>query len=241
MVLRRFFRIGSIGLARFVRFGRLLLADDPAKARVADRDISLATHFGPDRSSPVSAFPASVRSSSVEHDLAMDSRHLVDGWYDAGDVWLRRGFDVCKSSMATQEQKSQLPISPLPSLEYLQSLGSASLFASASCIALGLVSGVILNLQRGVQAFWLDAGVLFSTGLLVWLAIAFVLQWHLSKRGLERWTAYLNMISFAFMSLALVIVASSPHGRKADATERTLPAIPSSGSPDADASAGRVE
>ena len=103
------------------------------------------------------------------------------------------------------------------------------------------MSGVILNLQRGVQAFWLDAGVLFSTGLLIWLAIAFVLQWHLSKRGLERWTAYLNMISFAFMSLALVLVASSPHGRDGEATERTLPVNPSPSTPDVNASAGRME
>ncbi len=102
----------------------------------------------------------------------------------------------------------------LPSLEYLQTLGSYCLLCSAGSIGFGVVSGVIMNLVQAGQVNWTDRGILFSGGLFLWLAIASAIQWHFAKRGRGHFTAWMNILSFVIVSIALYLVVSAPHGRR---------------------------
>lgn len=102
----------------------------------------------------------------------------------------------------------------LPSLEYLQAIGSWTLFASAASLACGLASGVLINLQRSGRVGWTEPGILFSGGLFVWLSLACALQWRWQRRGLGKWTAWLNLGSFCLTILAFLLVVGNPHGRQ---------------------------
>ena len=100
----------------------------------------------------------------------------------------------------------------LPSLEYLHAMGRNCLVLSTVAIAMGLVSGVVLNVQRNGSVNWLESGIVFCAGLLVWLVLASVLEWEAARRGTS-WSAYLNIASFAIVLIALILVFSTPHGR----------------------------
>ena len=102
----------------------------------------------------------------------------------------------------------------LPSLEYLQSFGSTCLLCSAGSIGLGVISGVIMNLVKDGQVNWSDRGIVFSGGLFVWLAVASAIQWHFAKRGRGHITAWMNILSFVIVGIALYLVVSAPHGRR---------------------------
>ena len=94
----------------------------------------------------------------------------------------------------------------LPSLEYLQSFGSFCLLVSAASIGFGLVSGVIMNLVRDGQVNWTDRGILFSGGLFAWLVFAFWIQWQFVKRGKGAQTAWMNVLSFVIVAVAVAVV-----------------------------------
>ncbi len=109
----------------------------------------------------------------------------------------------------------------LPSLEYLQSFGSTCLLCSAGSIGFGVLSGVIMNLVKDGQVNWTDRGIVFSGGLFLWLAVASGVQWHFAKRGRGHITAWMNILSFVIVGIALYLVVSAPHGRR-DAHERSF-------------------
>ncbi|MEQ1829337.1 MAG: cytochrome C assembly protein [Pirellula sp.] len=115
----------------------------------------------------------------------------------------------------------------LPSLEYLQSFGSTCLLASAGSIGFGVISGVIMNLVQDGSVNWSDRGIVFSAGLFLWLAVASAVQWHLAKRGRGDFTAWMNILSFMIVAVAIALVVSAPHGMeapKASPTSRFEPA-----------------
>jgi hypothetical protein len=120
----------------------------------------------------------------------------------------------------------------LPSLEYLQTLGGLCLRLAAVSVAVGVASGIAMNLTRDGQVRWLDGGVTFSAGLLLWLVIASVAQWRLTQRGLGRWTAYLNLASFLVLVISLLVVIAGSHaGNQPAATPPASPPASLSGSP----------
>jgi ABC-type uncharacterized transport system permease subunit len=100
----------------------------------------------------------------------------------------------------------------LPSLEYLHNLGRNALVVSTMAISAGLVSGVVLNLQRNGVVNWLESGIVFCGGLLIWLIVASILEWQAQRRGTS-WSPQLNAVSFAIVLVALILVFSTPHGR----------------------------
>ena len=102
----------------------------------------------------------------------------------------------------------------LPSLEYLQSFGSYCLWFSAGSIGFGVISGVIMNLVQDGKVDWLDRGTVFSCGLFVWLILASFLQWQQAKRGNGHVTAWMNILSFLIVAIALYLVVSAPHGQE---------------------------
>ncbi len=115
----------------------------------------------------------------------------------------------------------------LPSLEYLQTFGSFCLLFSAGAIGFGVVSGVIMNLVQDGQVNWTDRGIIFSGGLFLWLVFATAVQWHLAKRGKGHFTAWMNILSFVIVGIAIGLVVSTPHGKEESKTESVNRAHPS--------------
>ncbi len=93
----------------------------------------------------------------------------------------------------------------LPSLELLQKQGEWALVASSVLLAVGLASGVVLNLIKSGVVSWTDPVVWTSGVLFLWLATAvtFNLIYKPARRG--RKVAYLVVASFAFLVFELGI------------------------------------
>jgi hypothetical protein len=75
-----------------------------------------------------------------------------------------------------------------------------------------MVAGVIMNLTRDGRVEWMDRGILFSAGLFVWLTIASLTQWFLARRGSGHAIAWMNILSFCIVAVAVLLVLSTPHG-----------------------------
>jgi ABC-type uncharacterized transport system permease subunit len=111
----------------------------------------------------------------------------------------------------------------LPSLEWLESVNSRSLAISAFLIALGFVSGVILNQIRhaGDEGYlpWTDPVVVSLALMLLWLIVAevFRLTYRAARGG--RKVAYLTVATFIFLmiSLAVLLFVESGHSPEAAA------------------------
>jgi hypothetical protein len=110
----------------------------------------------------------------------------------------------------------------LPSLEWLQSVNKQSLVYSSFFIALGLVSGIILNVIRArgddTAVPWTDGVVLGSALLLVWLIAATIFEWTYKPAQQGRKVAYLTIASFVFLGLVMAILLVSGHGGEAAAS-----------------------
>ena len=143
-------------------------------------------------------------------------RPVHGGALIVGTVALFLGFAAALMNLLQEYRlKTKRPLTKewrLPSLEYLHTMGRSCLVVSTIAIAMGLVSGVVLNIQRNGSINWLESGIVFCAGLLIWLIVASVLEWEAARRGTS-WSAYLNIASFAIVLIALILVFSTPHGR----------------------------
>lgn len=110
----------------------------------------------------------------------------------------------------------------LPSLEYLQSLNRSCLYVSTLLLALGFLSGIILNLNLKGKVGWTEGGVLVSLLLFAWLVSAIWIDRYYHAGGPGRRVAYLTMINFCFLVSALLAVVATPHGRE---QTNTIPSI----------------
>ena len=101
----------------------------------------------------------------------------------------------------------------LPTLEFLQSMNRLSLLTTVVALAVGLLSGVILNINREGQLSWLSGGIVVTFALFVWSLVACTLD-VASKGSLGgRRSAYLVIANFVFLLLVLAIVLVSSHGQ----------------------------
>lgn len=145
-------------------------------------------------------------------------RYIHGGSLSIGTVAVALGFGAAMMNIVQKYRlKNKRPMAGqmrLPSLEYLQTLGRACLVASTISIAGGLVSGVVLNFRRNGAVDWLESGIVFCGALLVWLVIASILEWQAARRETS-WAAYLNIVSFLIVSIAVGLVFATPHGRTA--------------------------
>ncbi|MBC8352111.1 MAG: cytochrome c biogenesis protein CcsA [Planctomycetes bacterium] len=109
----------------------------------------------------------------------------------------------------------------MPSLEWLQKFNREALFLSTFLLAIGLVSGVALNLISksgdGGRVSWTDPVVLSSGILFLWLTAVTVFEslYRPAREGNK--VAYLTLASFVFLGLALYFVLAESHAT-ADAT-----------------------
>lgn len=103
----------------------------------------------------------------------------------------------------------------LPALEFLQSLNRMNLFASATALGIGMLSGILLNLASEDRVSWIGGGVLLSLALFVWALTAALLESTSQSSLGGRRGAYLSIASFIFLIVALLFVILSTHGRSA--------------------------
>jgi ABC-type transport system involved in cytochrome c biogenesis permease subunit len=109
----------------------------------------------------------------------------------------------------------------LPTLETLGRVNRRSLMFSTVSVGIGVIAGVIMNLNRWGQIGWTDGGVLLSTLLLGWLIAATLLE-HLyapAKQG--RKAVYLTLASLGFFVLAMWGVLSTQHGQSPKPAENS--------------------
>lgn len=111
----------------------------------------------------------------------------------------------------------------LPTLEFLQSMNRLSIFASAIGLAVGLISGVMLNFSREGEISWFSGGIVFTFALFVWVLVAAILE--LASRGAlgGRRSAYLVIANFVFMVLVLGLVLYGSHGQPSPPTTGSSP------------------
>jgi ABC-type uncharacterized transport system permease subunit len=104
----------------------------------------------------------------------------------------------------------------LPSLEWSQALNRRSLVISTCLLALGLLSGIVLNLIRHAHqqssVSWTDPVVLSSAVLFLWLTGATLFESMYKPAREGRKVAYLTLASFVFLGLVLAFVLLGQHG-----------------------------
>ena len=108
----------------------------------------------------------------------------------------------------------------LPSLEWLQRLNTQCLWISTVSLAVGVLSGITLNLLSQTEhpvVGWTDPVVLSSLVLFLWLVSASLFEWLYKPARQGRKVAYLTLASFVFLALALTFVLSSQHGTNSSA------------------------
>lgn len=111
----------------------------------------------------------------------------------------------------------------LPTLESLGRLNRRCLVISTTAVALGLLAGVVMNLNRWGHVVWTDRGVLLSMLLLVWLAAATSLEFFYKPASRGRKAVYLTLASLGFLILAMIGVLTTPHGQAAQTSRSWVP------------------
>ena len=106
----------------------------------------------------------------------------------------------------------------LPTLESLSRLNRRCLVISTVAVGIGLLAGVVMNLNRWGHVGWADRGVLLSTLLLVWLAAATSLEFFYEPVSHGRKAVYLTLASLGFLILAMIGVLSTSHGQSEQET-----------------------
>ncbi len=108
----------------------------------------------------------------------------------------------------------------LPTLESLQRLNRHCLIVSTSAVGLGMLAGVVMNLNRWGHVGWTEGGVLFSCLLFLWLVAATIVEFAYAPARRGRKIAYLTLASFGFLILTMLAVLGSSHGQAgADASD----------------------
>ncbi len=97
----------------------------------------------------------------------------------------------------------------LPSLEWLQRANGRGLNVGMAMLAVGIVSGMVLNViyaerhQRFVP--WTDPVIVSTVGMFAWLAGCRLAGWAYRPAREGRKVAYLTVVSFVFLVLALAV------------------------------------
>jgi hypothetical protein len=110
----------------------------------------------------------------------------------------------------------------LPTLESLGRLNRQCLIASTTAVGIGVLAGVVMNLNRWGYVGWTDGGVLFSLLLLLWLAAATLMEFLYEPASHGRKAVYLTLASLGFLVLAMVGVLTSSHGQPREDVSQTL-------------------
>lgn len=115
----------------------------------------------------------------------------------------------------------------LPALEWLQGMNRHCLVVSTIAVAIGVVAGVVMNLNRWGSVPWTEGGVVLPLVLLGWLMAATAVEFFYRPAREGRKIVYLTLASFVFLVLAMYGVLSSEHGRHSidGLSDRVVPAV----------------
>ena len=101
----------------------------------------------------------------------------------------------------------------LPTLEFLQSMNRLSLFTTTIALAIGVLSGFVLNLSQEGKIVWLSAGIVSTCVLFAWSMIATILELADSSSLGGRRSAYLVISNFAFLVMVFGALTVTSHGQ----------------------------
>lgn len=125
--------------------------------------------------------------------------------FGAGVMYLTHSYRLKRKLLSRQGFR-------LPSLEWLQYFNRRTLWVSTGLLAVGLLSGIALNLaNRGQSIGWGDPVILSSGVLFVWLLAVCLFEWLYVPARQGRKVVYLTLASFIFLSLALAFVLFGKH------------------------------
>ena len=100
----------------------------------------------------------------------------------------------------------------LPSLEWLQRANGRAIVVSMLMLGVGVVSGIILGRGRlHAELSWRDPVVFSTTVMFAWLLVAVVLGALYRPAREGRKVAYLTIVSFVFLVIALVVFLGRQH------------------------------
>ena len=133
------------------------------------------------------------------------------------------GCDVSGPIVATETQAGGINVS-LTDFGITRPAESRCLVISTTAVAVGLLAGVVMNLNRWGHVVWTDRGVLLSMLLLLWLVAATALEYFYEPASRGRKAVYLTLASLGFLILAMIGVLSSSHGQAAETSGRQVPA-----------------
>jgi ABC-type uncharacterized transport system permease subunit len=102
----------------------------------------------------------------------------------------------------------------LPSLEWLQRTNSRAIVVSVLMLGVGVLSGMILNRVRTAGLSWGDPVVFATMAMFAWLLIAVVVGALYRPAREGRKVAYLTVVSFVFLVIALGVYLGGQHGRE---------------------------
>lgn len=100
----------------------------------------------------------------------------------------------------------------LPTLETLDRANRRSLVISTAAVAIGVVAGLIMNLNQNDRFEWSDGGIVLSFVLFLWLVAATATEFFYSPASRGRKAFYMTLASLGFLVLALIGVIFSSHG-----------------------------
>ncbi|NNE00550.1 MAG: cytochrome c biogenesis protein CcsA [Pirellulaceae bacterium] len=101
----------------------------------------------------------------------------------------------------------------LPTLETLGRMNRRCLVTSTIAVAVGVVAGIVMNLNKLGHVGWTDGGVLFSMLLFLWLVGTTALEFFYAPASRGRKAVYLTLASLGFLVLAMISVLTSSHGK----------------------------
>jgi ABC-type uncharacterized transport system permease subunit len=159
---------------------------------------------------PISAGDA-LRAWGAVHGIALLAGTLaVMVGFAAGLMYLVQSYHL-------KHKQAPAPGFRLPSLEWLEKVNSRVIILSALLVGIGFVAGIILNLveRSGGALPWSDPVIWSSALMLAWLVTAAVFNvvYRPARRG--RKVAYLTVVSFGFLvvALAMFLLVDTGHGR----------------------------
>ncbi|MEM6468140.1 MAG: cytochrome C assembly protein [Planctomycetota bacterium] len=100
----------------------------------------------------------------------------------------------------------------LPTLETLDRANRRSLIVSTAAVAIGVVAGLMMNLNQFDRIAWTDGGILLSFVLFLWLVGATATEFLYTPASRGRKAFYMTLASLGFLVLALLGIMFSSHG-----------------------------
>lgn len=158
----------------------------------------------------VASMPPFSRTAAVEiwrgvHGLSMMAGcGIVTIGFLAGVMWWVQSWRL-KRHRAGSALK-------LPTLETLMRWNRVSLWLGTATVGVGVLAGVVMNLNRWGYVGWTGGGVLGSVGLFAWLVAATLLERFYRPGSEGRRAATLALASGAFLVLAMAGVLLTRHG-----------------------------